>query len=372
MHMKTQITTLNHIVGLLTLFLIGPAVQAQTSSLTASKYNTIAHRLLWKELALHLKGADTLGTPLEYANFLDGLIDSTASRVSSVTRERGKAIDLQDSTDAIMVLSAIDAILCDAHVVVCIRLQLVSDGLWKRNPEKFPCEIRRCGKEWFPSLSKGDDWRGLDCDLAAIVYVGIGEALGYPIRMVEVPEHSFVRWHFSPAQYLNWDNNSATILTDDQFRHEGSPTSRHPFTKQDEERLHYLESMSDSTVVQYHTLMMAIALGNEKRLEEAETLYLKTLEVCPYAALALNNLAWMYVTEASMSDKGRTADALSYATRADSLDVNNIEYRDTYSCVCAANAQFELAIQIENRARRKPTRLAAYAQRRTCLDIGEQ
>jgi hypothetical protein len=47
----------------------------------------------------------------------------------------------------------------------------------------------------------------VDCDISSLLYLSIAEALSLPLRMVEVPQHSFVRWRFNDNTHLNWDTN---------------------------------------------------------------------------------------------------------------------------------------------------------------------
>jgi hypothetical protein len=69
----------------------------------------------------------------------------------------------------------------------------------------------------------------LKCDTASIIYVSVGEALGYPVRLVLLPNHSFVRWDHdgqhdawsraAPENTgdMNWEARQGVSLDDDSY-----------------------------------------------------------------------------------------------------------------------------------------------------------
>ena len=68
-------------------------------------------------------------------------------------------------------------------------------------------------KDQVTTLGEGlglEKWQ-LDCDTSSILFIGIGEDLGWPVQGVRVPYHFFVRWALSDKEahpfhpYINWD-----------------------------------------------------------------------------------------------------------------------------------------------------------------------
>lgn len=66
---------------------------------------------------------------------------------------------------------------------------------------------------FFEGLSGG----GLDCDLFTIVYLAVAQRQHLPIKAVVAPRHSFVRWHFSNGQYLDWETTVGAPKDDSYY-----------------------------------------------------------------------------------------------------------------------------------------------------------
>ncbi len=66
-------------------------------------------------------------------------------------------------------------------------------------------------------LTEALDSRKIDCDGYSFVYLAVGEVMGFPIRMVRAPSHTFVRWHFSDTQYINWETTVRGVKDDDYY-----------------------------------------------------------------------------------------------------------------------------------------------------------
>ncbi|MBI1970286.1 tetratricopeptide repeat protein [Candidatus Woesearchaeota archaeon] len=68
-------------------------------------------------------------------------------------------------------------------------------------------------KDQVTTLGEGLDSenRQLDCDTSSLLFIGIGEDLGWPVQGVRVPYHFFVRWALSDKKahpqhpHINWD-----------------------------------------------------------------------------------------------------------------------------------------------------------------------
>ena len=349
-------------------FLLVPCiepVQAQYHPI----YTTTAHRLL------KLEQQYDRGTPQSHRrNYdsmyqkLDALIDTVNVRLSAYLTIH----PVPGKPEATYILSTIDSVLTEQYFLVCIPVDKLSDALSPKPLGSFRCNAWLTAyRRQFCKQHLDSRYYGIDCDMGAFLYLSIGEVLHLPIHFIEVPGHNFVRWQFADHTYINWDNNSAGIYTDNDFREGRSPTESKSFTKQEEIRNHFLQNMSQNDITGYYLGIIAAALSHEERYAETEQLYEQSLVYRPYDAISYNNLSWMYLTVAQFKNDSLYTKAYRLSVAADSLLPAEIEYRDTYSCACAAVGLFDKAVQIEKTARNKQKRLEGYQQKKTCLDMGE-
>ena len=45
----------------------------------------------------------------------------------------------------------------------------------------------------------------------------MGDALGANLRLVDLPDHMFVRWEFADGTHMNWDTNDAEVVPDQEY-----------------------------------------------------------------------------------------------------------------------------------------------------------
>jgi tetratricopeptide (TPR) repeat protein len=241
-------------------------------------------------------------------------------------------------------------------------------GLTPNTSRHLECYHYRPSRAWDSAVKH----HLIDCDLSALIFYSIGEVLNLPIRFVEVPNHNFIRWRFDETSYMNWDNNTARIYSDDDFRRGDSPTSGESFNQEEEENLHYLKDMTIAEISGYYKTIVAGILKNARHYKEAEQYYLEAISERPNGVFALNNLSWMYLTTPAFKNRVSYQKAYNLSKKVDQLHPRSIEYRDTFSCACAAVGRFKKAIKVEKTARNKDERIKAFKERKTCLDLGEQ
>jgi hypothetical protein len=339
------------------------SIEGQTRYI--QKYQTIAHKFIaLDEAALKLnEGYRTDHFDSAY-HILDRIIARSEAAITAII----KSPSSDNRADAIRILQSIDQVLLEENFVVCIQVENLSAGLTLANPKNLKCyQYRPNG-----SSTINDKHYCIDCDLSAMIFYSVGEVMHLPINFIEVPGHNFVRWRFSEMDYINWDNNSARTYTDDDFRDGRSPTSNEPFSRKEEENLHYLKDMSATEMEAYYNVIIAGILKNNQHYKEAEQRFLYAINSRPYDALAMNNLSWMYLTVPSFKDSATYQKAYNLSVKVDQLSPKSIEYRDTFSCACAAVGKFDSAIKVEKTARNKPERIKAFEAGKTCLDLGEQ
>ncbi len=56
-----------------------------------------------------------------------------------------------------------------------------------------------------------------DCDTFSFLYLAIGDVLNLPLRIVSLPEHTFIRWEFEDGAYCNWETTANAVWTDDDY-----------------------------------------------------------------------------------------------------------------------------------------------------------
>ena len=56
----------------------------------------------------------------------------------------------------------------------------------------------------------------VDCDIASFIYLAIAEVMKYPLHLVEIPRHDFVRWEIGPGSSVNFETMDG-FETDDAY-----------------------------------------------------------------------------------------------------------------------------------------------------------
>jgi len=189
-----------------------------------SSRDTIAHRIL-----------DLEAEPGERINYaaLDNVILEAKTRIGIGKNASEK--------QALAALQAIDDILLENNFLYKSGTLLLTEALTPQKLDsktlssirKFTPEMREklCNQRRLElgqiivserqkrrALSRtGEDFFFADCDTFCHIYLGIADALDLPLREVRVPGHIFLRWHFSPKHYFNWDVTSASPCPDDEY-----------------------------------------------------------------------------------------------------------------------------------------------------------
>lgn len=172
------------------------------------KYWTSAHKIMEIE-------SEVDGVTANY-QLLDSIIDDV--------KEKTKIETYYSKKQAKEVLKTIDKVLIERNFIykhsdlLCNALgpqkldRKILDSLNKEfkrySPEAFKRALSHLGENYYFS----------NCATTSFIYIGIGNALGFPLRAVLVPEHVFVRWHFPDGSYLNWDTSSKTAGTDEWYK----------------------------------------------------------------------------------------------------------------------------------------------------------
>lgn len=176
----------------------------------------------------------------------------------------------------------------------------------------------------------------VDCDMGSQIFIAVGELAGWDIRLVEVPNHNFVRWHLSETIKVNWDWTRWESSNDSDYFVELSDGDHRL-------RSFYLRSLEPAETKAYYTGL----IGSEASLpSDAERLLQEAVKVLPNHPLTLNNLAWLYATTPEFARyKGNLA--VSFGLAAWSMRPLYGVFADTVACAFAANGSLLLAERIE-------------------------
>lgn len=338
-----------HLLLLLTAFFHAINLSAQNPR---EKVNEIvAHFLLQKEL-------DTMDTiPLNLKTEKLHLLDSLLLRCSENLAKYDKYFK---EKQAVSVFRKIDSICYAFGMFTCYPIGRINVAFTKRDltistRNDFDCEFysrdtMSYRKKYIRELNYGYT---IDCDLMSILYYSVGELMGYPITMVEVPHHNFVRWTFKREKYLNWDTNAAMVCDNDCYRNAGSPTAHTRFTLEDEKRIGFLKDMHRNEILGYYMPFIAVRLKNSNRQSEAESIYLKALKQLKPNMIGLYYLSYMYVYSINYDEPKFARKALKLSKEAYSnlkfykpISVTYDGIINTYACSCAANNDFGAAIKL--------------------------
>lgn len=209
------------------------------------KYQTIAHEILKLESGIE-------GTPPNYA-LLDTIIDEVKDQIT--------AYPPYSKEEAATILQQIAGVLNKKNIQVgdAILLTETCTPQNEGNKEKFIA----------------------DCDTLSFLYLGIAEALKLPLRLVSLPDHTFIRWHFPDGTALNWETTTASVWRDSAYRSWYNSTHSDPLPP--EQELRSLERAEIFAIVHYN---LGNAFTQKGRYDEAIANYTKTLTINPHYANA--------------------------------------------------------------------------------------
>jgi len=342
-----------------TLCLAGMMAVSAPKLAEAWAVETIAHEILRAE---HEAKGSTDEDYKERLKQLDSIVDLAVQRVKVLRVDESTPEGIQ------RLFSEVDQVLVDKHYNVFIQTETLWDALTPGIPSSGGAHILTAKmkehRERFPDAT----YYRFDCDTGTIIHLGVFERLQKPVVMVESPKHNFLRWRISPHQHVNWDVNDSQSYTDDQHR-AGVPRTTGPFDGETERKGHYLLDMPREEVKCYHLSIVAGLWKERQQFEKAIECYRKSIEGRLYSATPRNNLAWMIATQPSLQRKEFLDHALSMARSAVELRPKDGSIIDTLAAVHAARHEFDDAIAVEKTGRNNPSRIKAYLDRKTPVEM---
>ncbi|MEO8020144.1 MAG: hypothetical protein ABI769_20230 [Pseudomonadota bacterium] len=180
----------------------------------------------------------------------------------------------------------------------------------------------------------------VDCDMGAELFLAVGQRLGWDIRLVEVPDHNFVRWHFSKTVSINWDWTQGRSVPDSDYVR---PTELFASLVS---RGIYLRSFTPVEARAYYLgLIGAVATKTSDKIELLE----KAIAGFPMQAANQNNLAWTIATDKELASK-KAALAVSNSLASLSVDPDDGARVDTLACAFSIRGEWALALALEDYA----------------------
>jgi tetratricopeptide (TPR) repeat protein len=304
------------------------------------RYDTIAHRFLENE-----RNVGPV-TSTEYA-ILDGLLDDAKSRLEPIPAGLD---DAAFERFAVHSLKTIDCTLVShGFVYPGIGLvQLLSDGLDSTvftDPKYYQALLdspHNVGRATFIEQRKPGPYYVVDCDVASYIYLAVGEIMNYPLSMVQMPEHNFVRWRRPDGRYIDFetmdgkqtDDNYYVSLWGIPLKFVGTPG--------------VLTTMTSAQLVAYEYFVVGLAIAWKKDYVGTIAAYEKSIATDASLGDAANNLAWLYAVV--LDPKYRDGQkAVEYAEKAVAISPNG-DWLDTLACAYGLAGKFQAGIDAENRA----------------------
>ena len=176
----------------------------------------------------------------------------------------------------------------------------------------------------------------LDCDISSFVYIGVADAIGLDLHLVDLPDHMFVRWELEDGSHLNWDTNDAQEVTDKEL------ASDYGLGKRIRKQRIYLASMTRREAEGFAYFLRATRF--EERDEDAKAIadLKKARDLYPQSTQVASELAWLYATAQGVDLMHRKL-AIDLAQSVVDLEPKCGDFWDSLAAAHAANGNFKQA-----------------------------
>lgn len=363
------------------IFFIISNIFTQDSNRYTWKYNTFAHNLLKMEEDISsLNYEEKVKTYDKMFILLDNVIENASLRIKPYLLN---GIPVTPNT-IIPIFGAIDSTLLENNFLVCIMTENLTSSFTKwtliqlKKIDSIKCTLcLNSLRDEYILKHKNEYFYIIDCDIGALIYLAIGEVNNLPLKIVEVPNHNFIRWRIDKNTHINWDNNRGQEITDNQYRKGGVLCANSiGFDIAEENKKKYLTDISNKDFLDYYYWILGGMAQRNNRFKLAEEYYIKSLNSRPYESGIMNSLAWMYITVPEFKNKENYEKAYELSLKSIKFSPDNENYIDTYSCTCAAIGDFQKAIEIELKLEKlrgeSSKRIDFFKAGKTCLDMGEK
>jgi len=284
-------------------------------------------------------------TPSEYA-ILDALLDEAKQRLQPIPAELHAG---DYDTFAVNSLKTMDCILVrHGFVYPGVGLvQLLSDGLDPTNftgiyYTKLIRKPHNDGRQAFIEKRNPGPFYVVDCDIASILYLSVGELMGYPLAMVDLPGHNFIRWKRPDGTFIDFETMDG-IQTDDDYYVSGRGIPQSFVGKPG-----VLTTMTPAELIAYEYFGLGLSYSWKHDYPQTIQNYLKAISADATLNDSANNLSWFYAVnpEAKWRDPKK---AVAYGKQSTDILANG-DTLDTLACAYALAGDFPNAIQTEQKA----------------------
>ncbi|HXC57402.1 MAG TPA: hypothetical protein VNU97_19030 [Rhizomicrobium sp.] len=345
------------------------------------RYDTITHRLLDDEKVLGRV------TPQMYLN-LDTVIARSATELERLGPYRPNARTAeQDMAYGRAALHLIDCVLVESGFVYPGHglVPLLSDGLGATayaDRSELLAQSHNRRRRTYIEQRATSNFYVVDCDIASFLYLAVAQVMHYPLHLVEIPGHDFVRWTVDERHRFDFDTMDGVDETvagdldvDSFYKTHGVPASSLS-------RGHTFADMTENQIVSYYYDAMGLEFLHAPAVDPDYAHMLAAFEQAirydrdnpaPY-----NRVAWFLA--AVRPDAALNPKALAYSTRATAL-WPQASFWDTKACVEARRGDFDAATATQRIALNAPdpsfsrtlqedmqTHLAAFANRQPCAE----
>jgi hypothetical protein len=301
------------------------------------KYQTIAHRFLDNEV-----GAGDV-TPEMYA-ILDTLIDQAVAQLQPYSVGLAPA---QAKIFAVETLKAIDCILLRHGFVYPAKglVALLSDGLGPTiydNPADL-LQLRQqqhnVRRNKFMDVRGSGPYYVVDCDVASYIYLAIAEVMKYPMHLVEIPRHNFIRWILDATSFVNFETMDGFATDDMYYRTHWGIDDRFVGIGG------ILETMNEKQTRAYHYASVALSWSWRGNIPQMIAFYEQSVATDSTHSFALNNLAWFYAAVPNVALRDG-AKAVRFGLQSVAV-LKDGDTLDTLACAYAQSGDFTRAIETE-------------------------
>jgi len=304
------------------------------------RYTTIAHRFLDMERSV---GPVTAS---EYA-ILDDILDEATTRLKPIP---SGLEDVEYEKFAVESLKTVDCILVrHGFVYPGIGLvQLLSDGLDPTmfNDKNYYAALLgsryNVGRTSFIMQRQPGPYYVVDCDIASYLYLAVGQIMKYPLSMVQMPLHNFIRWNRPDGTYIDFETMEGKETDDNYYAAVWNIPKKFIGTPG------VLTTMTDAQLLAYEDFGVAISYTWKHDYTSAVASYEKSISVDATLGDSANNLAWLYTV---VPDAGvrNPVKAVYYGQKAVAV-FPNADWLDTLACAYGLAGDFTEAVATENRA----------------------
>lgn len=284
-------------------------------------------------------------TPSEYA-ILDALLDEAKRRLQPIPAGLETAAY---EAFAVNSLKTMDCILVrHGFVYPGVGLvQLLSDGL---DPtyftgayyEMLKGKSHNDGRIAFIEQRKPGPFYVVDCDIASFLYLAMGELMGYPLSMVDMPGHNFIRWKRPDGTFIDFETMDGRETNDDYYiAGWGIP---HSFLGTPG----VLTTMTPAQLTAYEYFGVGLSYSWKHDYPRTIENYLKAISTDATLNDSANNLSWFYAVNPQIEWRDPEK-AVTYGKQSAAIFANG-DTLDTLACAYALAGDFTSAIQTEQKA----------------------